>query len=356
MEQRDNKVSVIVPVYNAPKLERSMRSILNQDYDNIELIVVDDGSTDESMRVARDIAAEDARILIVEQPNRGVSNARNTGIKHATGDFICFVDADDWIESSTVSQALSRIRNDQSDCVWFGHRKITGSATGTYGAIGDHAAVISSESQIDEYRKTLLTGRVPGYAVLWLCRTQLVQQTMFDESIHVLEDLLFVCSLLEKRPVVSLLSEPLYNYDLTGSSATRDPHRAQQIAVRSVDGYIRVLEHVLRLEGVKEEERTELLIARDTAAAEFLKYQVIDGRVKLRQLTGVVQKYQAAPSAREAAAILKRRDRRRQLAVDPSKAPVRNALKLWACGSYRRFKLILWRQKTRALFSSTTLG
>ena len=93
------KISVIVPVYNcAPYVERCIRSILEQTYSNLEIICVDDGSSDDSGKILDVLACEDARIRVIHQKNTGASAARNAGIDVATGELITFVDSDDAIE------------------------------------------------------------------------------------------------------------------------------------------------------------------------------------------------------------------------------------------------------------------
>lgn len=91
-------ISIIVPVYNAEKtLERCVRSLLGQTHTRIEVILVNDGSGDSSLELCRRFAQEDARVRVVDQPNGGVSSARNAGLDAATGEFILFCDSDDWV-------------------------------------------------------------------------------------------------------------------------------------------------------------------------------------------------------------------------------------------------------------------
>lgn len=94
-----DKISVIIPVYNAGnKIKRCLESILRQSYSNLEIICVDDGSTDQSGQILDEYAHQDNRIVVIHQKNSGVSSARNTGLNHANGEYIGFVDADDYIE------------------------------------------------------------------------------------------------------------------------------------------------------------------------------------------------------------------------------------------------------------------
>ncbi len=101
------KISVIVPVYNVEEyLEQCLESIIGQTYKNIEIICVNDGSTDKSSLILNKFACKDNRIKIINQPNQGLSAARNTGIKHATGEYISFIDSDDFV-STTLYETLA---------------------------------------------------------------------------------------------------------------------------------------------------------------------------------------------------------------------------------------------------------
>lgn len=102
---RKDKISVIIPAYNAEKMiERCIKSILEQSYNNLEVIVVDDGSTDGTKNIVSDIALKDKRLIYEFQNNAGVSAARNRGIKCADGQMITFVDADDWLEYDALEK------------------------------------------------------------------------------------------------------------------------------------------------------------------------------------------------------------------------------------------------------------
>ena len=96
-------ISVIVPVYNTEKyIEKCVMSILNQTYKNLEIILIDDGSTDNSPQICDSLAKKDNRITVIHQPNGGVSSARNIGLDNTHGDYITFVDSDDYIEPNMI--------------------------------------------------------------------------------------------------------------------------------------------------------------------------------------------------------------------------------------------------------------
>lgn len=104
---RAPKVSIIVPVYNvAPHLQQCMDSLINQTYQNIEIVCVDDGSTDASGEILDQYAAIDVRISVLHTPNSGVASARNTALSYATGEYVTFVDGDDWTDTTTCEKAV----------------------------------------------------------------------------------------------------------------------------------------------------------------------------------------------------------------------------------------------------------
>lgn len=106
-------ISVIVPVYNTSAyVEECVRSILNQSYTNLELILVDDGSGDNSLEVCKRMAYDDERIRVFHQENKGVTAARRLGVEHSRGEFICFVDSDDVIEKEALSFLISKMNAD----------------------------------------------------------------------------------------------------------------------------------------------------------------------------------------------------------------------------------------------------
>lgn len=103
------KLSVIIPVYNVEKyVEQCLHSVVGQSYENLEIIIVNDGSTDKSWDICEKFASIDSRIKLIHQINGGVSVARNTGIENSTGNYITFVDSDDWLEKEMYSKMMSQ--------------------------------------------------------------------------------------------------------------------------------------------------------------------------------------------------------------------------------------------------------
>lgn len=120
MEKKLDKhtISIIIPVYNSEQyLENCLNSIIAQTYKQLEIICVDDDSTDDSLVILEKYAAIDDRIKVIHKKNEGVSIARNTGLDNANGDFVLFVDSDDWIENTTCEIALQNLVEQNTDLV-----------------------------------------------------------------------------------------------------------------------------------------------------------------------------------------------------------------------------------------------
>lgn len=129
-----DKISVIMPVYNtAEYLPKAIQSVLQQSYDNWELIIVDDGSTDDSYEICREFAAMDKRIKVWHQDNSGQGIARNLALEHCTGDYVMFLDSDDWIDDDCMDFLLANIHKYDADVVECGCRSV------------------SSNGEVDEY-------------------------------------------------------------------------------------------------------------------------------------------------------------------------------------------------------------
>ena len=109
-------ISVVVPVYNKSLyLAECIESIISQTYRNLEIILVNDGSSDNSLDICKMYEQLDERVIVVDKPNAGVASARNAGLEIATGDYIGFVDADDFIDAGMYSTLLEQITRDGSD-------------------------------------------------------------------------------------------------------------------------------------------------------------------------------------------------------------------------------------------------
>lgn len=113
-------VSVVIPVYNVvPYLRECLDSVIQQSYNKLEIIIVDDGSTDESGSICDEYAANDQRIIVIHKQNGGLGNARNVGMAHATGKYIIFLDSDDYWELQTIERLVSEAEKNQTELIAF---------------------------------------------------------------------------------------------------------------------------------------------------------------------------------------------------------------------------------------------
>ncbi len=125
------KFSFIIPVYNGEKtIARLVTQILNQSYTDFELILIDDGSTDKSLKTIENMAQQDSRIIALSKPNGGPSSARNLGLKKAHGEYIIFYDGDDEIDSSKLSETLQLAENSQQDMLVLGWKIVQKNESG----------------------------------------------------------------------------------------------------------------------------------------------------------------------------------------------------------------------------------
>ncbi|MBP2832018.1 glycosyltransferase [Aquimarina sp. U1-2] len=120
-------LSIVIPVYNVSQyVEKCIRSICNQNFDTntVEVIAVNDGSKDNSLEICERLQLEFTFLKIYSQENRGLSGARNTGLKNATGDYVWFIDSDDWIAENCIPEILQKVTKSNVDIFWMGHNVI----------------------------------------------------------------------------------------------------------------------------------------------------------------------------------------------------------------------------------------
>ena len=215
-----NKISVIVPVYNtAPYLETCIESICRQTYENIEILLINDGSTDNSGTLCDVLAQKDHRIRVIHQKNAGASIARNTGIDHATGSFYAFVDSDDII-ADTMLEILYRLTvTYQAEIAMCTIEKIPVQARIRPDA---QTTAIGVFCRRDALRNIITASGYGGYLCNKLFCAELFHTPAplhLDPAISVCEDLLLTCQLTDRAERIAYTSQPLYGYvDRAGSA------------------------------------------------------------------------------------------------------------------------------------------
>lgn len=208
----DIKVSVIVPVYNVERyIEKCINSIINQTYKNLEIIIVNDGSTDKSEETILKKMDEDSRIKYIKKQNGGLSSARNVGIKEAVGKYICFVDSDDWIDKKYVETLIYTAEQNNSEMVICNIRHIFDDGT-----IKEKTAHIEKNETISSYQaiKQLFLGKkYRCHAVNKFCKTSLYKENhIFFPEGKIYEDVFTTYRLILSAKRISLCKEYLYFY------------------------------------------------------------------------------------------------------------------------------------------------
>lgn len=230
------KVSIIVPVFNAENtIEKCLISICNQTYKNIEIIVINDGSTDNSQDIINQMGKEDNRIISVVQKNSGVSEARNLGLSIATGDYITFVDSDDYIESNMYEIMLNSCESSRADVVQCNYKRVD--LNGKLLKSGNFpTGVYSGNDNVMNYFISLQD--TVNHAV-WnkLIKRKLIDSTKFP-SYSYSEDYVFSTEIMKKVSKLIVIDEELYYYVDNPQSAVNQKFAKRRMDDTLAAGYI----------------------------------------------------------------------------------------------------------------------
>lgn len=208
--QQTELISVIVTAYNiASYLERGVNSILNQTYRNLEIILVDDGSTDESGQICDRLAGEDERLVVIHKENRGPGDARNVGMDIAKGSFIGFVDGDDWIDADMYERMLGAALEQQADMVICRYRRVYKDHTEDDSS--DRAAVLEGQEALQYYVEEREEYDIQNAAWNKLYRREILEGLRFSVG-KWYEDVVFSAKALGRAARCVYLDSACYNY------------------------------------------------------------------------------------------------------------------------------------------------
>lgn len=230
---QDLLVSVVVPIYNVEKyINQCIDSILSQDYVNLEIILVDDGSPDNCPKICDEYAKQDSRIKVIHKENGGAGLARCFGIEQAKGEYIMTIDGDDWIDKTTISTAVSKAVETNADCVLFSYTKEYPNSSIITHVFDSDKSFIDNEAQEKIYRR--LFGLVGNELIhpekqenIGPCWMKLYKREIarkgkcFDTKvIGSSEDTLFNIYALENAKRIEYINEPFYHYRKNPTSIT----------------------------------------------------------------------------------------------------------------------------------------
>ncbi len=215
-------ISVIVPIYNGEKyLENTLKSILTQTFLDFELLLINDGSSDMTPQICNEIAKIDSRVAVVHQENKGVSAARNEGIKRAKGKYVCFIDADDYVESNMLEILYKNaIKNDVDiSCCGILQKRLDGSTSTKY-CTGESVYIDDRNILIENFFTDPIYKEVLYGPYNKIIKTDIVDSVKFNENYKIGEDLLFNFECIEKSRSFYFENKGLYHYIKREDSAT----------------------------------------------------------------------------------------------------------------------------------------
>lgn len=229
-------ISVIMPVFNVEEilLRKSIESVLKQDRQNLELLLIDDGSTDSSGLVCDEYARKDARIKVYHTENKGVSAARNLGLDKAVGSFVFFVDADDFIAPNCLSKMYAVLEETCSDVVLCAAVHVEETNMINTG-VAEHSENIIILNQRDAVESLCYMAKpYDGYEFggVWGClyKREVLEQERFNERMTIGEDFAFKFQVFQRINSVACLEEKLYYYIIRNSSAMRNGFDPRKIS------------------------------------------------------------------------------------------------------------------------------
>ena len=202
------KLSVIIPCYNTEKyIKKCLDSVLNSTLKDIEVIVINDGSKDSTLDIIK--SYKDKRLIIIDKKNDGVAMARNDGIKKATGEYITFIDSDDYIESTMYEEMYNKAKELDLDMI----------ACDINIIYPDKEVVVSSNITDSTTNKDLM---IDAYAAMWnkLYKREMIKDLKFSKGINLCEDVEFLYKVYSRVKRVGSINKPFYNYIQRPNSLT----------------------------------------------------------------------------------------------------------------------------------------
>lgn len=277
-------VSIIIPLYNAETyLDECLKSIENQTYQNLEILIVDDGSTDSSFEIYKSYSEKIKRIQVIQKKNEGVSKTRNIGINHSKGQYILFVDADDYIEKTYVEKLVQNVKD--SDIAVCGFTRIH----------KEEKTVIYRESGFisknELFTHTFCSNLIGGTCWNKIFRADIIKKNKlrFDETISIGEDMLFLAEYYRVCSKVTYVSEALYYYRCNPESVLQQSYQKKQFDVHNIS-CLEAAEKLSKLYENDTEDILECVAYRKVRSSLWLLYQMVFCKYYDRNVLGRIQR------------------------------------------------------------------
>ena len=277
------KISIVMPIYNAEKrLEKSLDSILRQTYANFELILINDGSTDQSLQICEIYAQKHKEIILKTIENSGPGAARNVGLNSVTGDYISFVDADDYLEADFLEKLVGIAADKDFDIVSSNYYQVDHEreiAKNNY-----HTGTIHKNGSPAEKKRYDLFKTSSSFGYVWgkLYKTAFIEEygLRFSEERQVfLEDTLFNLKAISYNPNYYVLNEPLYNYNVYEGSVSNRTEDITDRALLMIENYVKFLDA-----HEKYEENLDLLIPLTNRVIAWSLFKTMEHDYRLKNI------------------------------------------------------------------------
>lgn len=222
VDEKQVMISVIIPVYNGEQLlNRCIQSVRQQTYDNFELLLINDGSTDNSLSICQSYAKKDKNIFVYSQKNQGVSAARNKGIELAKGKLICFIDADDWVDKTYLESLHSTYENENADLVISNSKAVLNKGTIKGAAFQDKYLQKRDDNFIPDelFKNGSILLRLSIWAKLYKKNIIDNHDIRFKKELKLGEDFIFVLEYALKCRKIVFTNDYTYNYDRTNENS-----------------------------------------------------------------------------------------------------------------------------------------
>ncbi|MBI6027020.1 glycosyltransferase [Clostridium perfringens] len=243
-------ISIVVPIYNSEKyLKKCIDSILQQSYTNIEVILINDGSTDNSGKICDKYAKEDIRVKVIHKKNEGVSIARNIGIDLATGKYIGFVDSDDWIDLDMFDVLYKNIILTKSDFSICNYYKEYENSNSNFQDVKDYNSKLEQFSAVQLLDKLLDDNRIKGYLWNKLFDLNIIRDNniYFEKDVYFCEDLLFCVKYSFQCKNICFDERKYYHYLLNETSITKKYYSDKKLSsLLAIENIIILLKNLNR--------------------------------------------------------------------------------------------------------------